>query len=155
MQYHALEDGRYVLRLDPGEEVMTSLRHFAAEEKVVAGLIMGLGSTSHVTLGFLDPETNEYVKRKFDEHMEVGNLTGTVSVAADDGRPFVHLHGVFGPRELIAYTGHVHEARVGAVMEIFINTYTERLERLSVPDKPFPWLFLPGEPRPEGGDAGQ
>ena len=72
--------------------------------------------------------------RRFDEPMEVGNLTGTISVAADDGRPFVHLHAVLAPRELIAYSGHVHEARTGAVMEIIVWSFPVKLERDAAPD---------------------
>ena len=118
----------------------------------MAGYVTGLGSTSHVTLGFLDPDSGEYLKRKFDEPMEVGNLTGTISVEAEDDKPFVHLHGVFAPRELLAYTGHIHEARVGVIMEVLITTYPDRIERHKVQDKPFPWPVLPGE-SPPGGEA--
>ena len=152
MRYHALGGGRYVLRLDPGEELVASLRTFAAEEEVTSGYITGLGSTAQAVMSWLDPEEGEYQKRKFDEPMEVGNLTGTISVASEDGRPFVHLHAVLAPRELIAYSGHLHEARTGAVMEIFVWTFDAKLEREATPDKPFPWMFLPGEPRPDGAD---
>ncbi len=152
MHYHPLGDGRYMMRLDPGDEVIASLRQFASEESVTAGYITGLGSTQSAVMSWLDPESGEYLKRKLDEPMEVSNLTGSISIAADDGRPFVHLHAVLSPRELLAYSGHIHEARTGAVMEIFISTFDVRLERHSVPEKPFPWLVLPGEPLP-GEDA--
>ncbi len=149
MQYHRIGEGRYFMRMDPGEEAIGCLRQFVSEEKVTAGFITGLGSVSNAVLSFLDPDINEYVKRKFDEPMEVGNLTGTISVASDDGRPFIHLHAVLAPRELIAYSGHVHELRVGAVMEVILHTYDVKLERVSVPGKAFPWLVMPGEELPE------
>jgi predicted DNA-binding protein with PD1-like motif len=148
MRYHPLGDGRYVMRLDPGDEVIASLRQFASEEKVTSGYITGLGSTSSAVMSWLDPESGEYQKRKLEEPMEVSNLTGSISVAADDGRAFVHLHAVLSPRELLAYSGHIHEARTGAVMEIFIFTFDVRLERHSVPEKAFPWMVLPEEPVP-------
>ena len=44
----------------------------------------------------------------------------------------------------------------GAVMEIIVWSFDVKLERASTPDKPFPWMFLPDEPRPDaGGDAGE
>jgi hypothetical protein len=138
------------MRLDPGDELVANLRSLAAEEGLTAGFITGIGSTSQVVMSWLDPETGEYQKRKFDEPMEVANLTGTISISADDGRPFVHLHAVLAPRELIAYAGHVHEARTGLVLEVFVWSFEERLERAAAPDKSFPWLYLPGEPRPDG-----
>ena len=152
MRYHPLGDGRYVMRLDPGDEIIASLRQFASEESVTSGYITGIGSTQTAVMSWLDPESGEYVKRKLDEPMEVGNLTGTISVAAEDGRAFVHLHGVLAPRELLAYTGHIHEARTGLVMEIFIFTFDAKLERHSIPDKPFPWMVMPDEPVP-GSEA--
>ena len=111
----------------------------------------GLGSFDQVVLGFLDREAGEYVKRRFEEPMEVGQLTGTVSMAED--KPFLHVHAVVGPRELLAYTGHVHSARVGAVMELFVMSFPGRLERHEVEGVPFPALFLPGETPPEGESA--
>ena len=153
MRYHPLGNGRYVMRLDPGDEVIACLRQFAAEEKVKSGWITGLGSTSSAVMSWLDPESGEYVRRRLEEPMEVANFTGTISVSGEDGRPFIHLHGVLAPRELLAYAGHVHEARTGAVMELRVDTFAEPLERFTVPDKSFPWMFLPGEPRPAGGDS--
>ncbi len=155
MRYHALGAGRYVLRLDPGDELVASLRTIASEEKITAGYITGIGSTSHAVISWLDPESGEYLRRKFEEPMEIANMTGTISVAADDGRPFVHLHAVLAPRELIAYAGHVHEARTGAVMEIMVWSFDAKLERHASPDKPFPWMYMPDEPRPDGDDAEQ
>lgn len=155
MRYHALGGERYVLRLDPGDELVASLRTFASETEITAGFITGIGSTAQAVMSWLDPESGEYLKRKFDEPMEVGNLTGTISVAEEDGRPFVHLHAVLAPRELIAYSGHLHEARTGAVMEIFVWSFDAKLERASAPDKAFPWLFLPDEPRPDESDASE
>jgi len=152
MRYHAAGDGRYLMRLDPGDELVASLRTLASEAKLTAGFITGIGSTSSAVMSWLDPESGEYVRRKFDEPMEVANLSGTISVAADDGRPFIHLHGVLAPRELIAYAGHVHEARTGVVMEIIVWGFDVKLERVSTPDKPFPWMFLPDEPRPTAAD---
>ena len=153
MHYHHVGSGRYMLRLDPGDELTTCLRQFVSDAGVKSGWISGLGSTAFLVLGFLDPETMEYVKRKFDEPMEVGQLAGSISVEAEDGRPFIHLHGTFAPRELIAYSGHVHEARVGVVMEVVVTAFEETIERHTVPDKPFPWMFLPGEAPPEAGEG--
>lgn len=155
MQSTRLGKDRWFLRLDPGEELLGVLKAFCAEQRVTAGFVTGLGSTASAVLSLLDPASGEYLKRRFDEPMEVGNLTGTVSVGAADGRPFVHVHAVLAPRELIAYSGHLHEARVGAVLEVLLEAFDARLERHVVPDKPFPWLILPGErPAADTGDAG-
>ena len=152
MIHHDLGNGRYVLRLDTGDELVACLRQFAGEVGAQSGMITGLGAVSAITLGFLDPETGEYIKRRYDEPMEVANLTGTLSVEAEDGRPFVHLHAVVAPRELIAYAGHVFEAWVGPVVEAIVTTFDTKLERHNLPDKAFPWLRLPQEDDQAGAE---
>lgn len=151
MRHHHFGDGRYVVRLDAGEDVIQSLVDLAIEEDIVAGRVTGLGSFEEVTLGWLDPDAGEYLTRRFEEPMEVANLTGTIS--REEDRPHVHLHGVLGPRELLAYAGHVHEAKVGAVVELFVDAFPDTLRRIPVTGQPFPGLFLPGESPPEGDDA--
>lgn len=151
MRHHPFGDGRYVVRLDPGEDLLGQLQGFASEEEITAGHVTGLGSVDRITLGFLDPEAKEYVKRTFEEPMEVAQLTASISTDGD--KPVVHAHAVVAPRELLAYAGHVHAARVGAVMELFVTRFDAVLRRLPVPDQPFLGLFLPGE-EPPAEDAG-
>jgi len=151
MRYHDFGDGRFVLRLDPGDDVISSLADLADREGIDAGHITGLGSVERITLGFLDPEAQEYVRRRFEEPMEVAQMTGTLSVEGD--RHFVHLHAVVAPRELLAYGGHVHDATVGVVMELFVTRLPGALTRLPVEGQPFPGLFLPGETPPGDEDA--
>ena len=151
MRHHHFGDGRYVVRLDPGEDLLGQLQSFAAEEQITAGHVTGLGSIDKITLGFLDPEAKEYVRRTFDEPMEVAQLTGTIST--DDDKPMIHAHAVVAPRELLAYAGHVHAARVGVVMELIVTSFPGRLSRHPIPDQPFLGLFLPGEEPPKGDAA--
>jgi predicted DNA-binding protein with PD1-like motif len=143
MRYHHFGSGRYVIRLDPGDEVVGSLEAFAAEEKVQAGWLSGIGSLDSIVLGFLDPKEKVYLKRTFDERVEIGCLTGNLGLA--DGKPFVHAHAVVSPRELLAYAGHLHEGRVGVVVEISVVTMKGALVRAVDPASGFARLILPGE----------
>jgi predicted DNA-binding protein with PD1-like motif len=151
MRHHAFGSGHYVLRLDPGEDLVAVLRKVVEEQGIQAGTISGLGSVDAVTLGYLDPEANEYLKRQFEERMEVAALSGSISM--DGERPHVHLHAVVSPREFIAYAGHVHEARVGAALEVFITAFPGRLRRVAVEGQPFPRMLLPDEPEPSPATA--
>jgi len=146
MRYHDFGDGRFVMRLDAGEDVIPSLADLAQKEGITAGHVTGLGSVDKITLGYLDPETREYVRRRFEEPMEVAQMTGSISLEGD--RHFIHLHAVVAPRELLAYGGHVHDAVVGAVMELFVTRFPGTLLRAPVEGLPFPALFLPGETPP-------
>ena len=146
MRHHDFGGGQQVVRLDPGEELIASLRQVAEERHITAAHLTGLGSVDIVTLGFLDPTENEYVKRRFEERMEISGLTGSISMEGD--RPHVHVHAVVSPREFLAYAGHIHDAKVGAALEVYITVLPGRLERVAVEGRPFPRLVLPGEPAP-------
>ncbi len=151
MRHHDFGGGRHVVRLDPGEDLVAVLRQLALDAGITAASLTGLGSLDVVTLGFLDPAENAYVKRRFEERMEVAALTGSISMEED--RPHVHLHAVVAPREFLAYAGHVHDARVGAALEVYVTALPGRLERVTVAGQPFPRLLLPGEPRPAPAEA--
>lgn len=146
MRHHLFGTGRHVLRLDPGEEVVASIAQFAQERKVRAAWVSGLGSVDHTVLGFLDPKEHVYLKRTFDERMEIGSLTGNIGMEGE--RPFCHLHAVVSPRELLAYAGHLHEARVGVVVEVFVIVMDGVLARVVDPATGFARIVLPGEPPP-------
>jgi uncharacterized protein len=146
MKYHHFGSGRYVLRLDPGEEVVASIAQFAQERGVHAGWVSGLGSTDHTVLGFLDPKEKVYLKRTFDERLEIGSLTGNIGLEGD--KPFCHLHAVVSPRELLAYAGHLHEARVGVVVEVHVVTMQGALSRVVDPVSGFARIVFPDEVPP-------
>ena len=155
MKYHHFGSGRYVLRLDPGDEVIASIVSFAQERGLTAGWVSGIGSLDHAVLGFLDPKDQVYLKRTFDERMEIGSLNGNIGVA-QDGTCFVHVHAVLSPRELLAYTGHLHEARVGVVVEAIVTAMHGKLVRAVDPATGFARLLLPGEkgaPAAEGASG--
>ncbi len=146
MKYHPFAGGRYVLRLDPGEEVVASLAAFALKAKVAGAWISGLGSLDHAVLGFLDPKEGVYLKRTFDERMEIGTLNGNIGMSGAE--PFVHAHAVLSPRELLAYTGHLHEGRVGVVVEILVTVLEGGMRRIVDAETGFGRLLFPGEPLP-------
>jgi predicted DNA-binding protein with PD1-like motif len=131
--------------LDPGEEVISSLVGFAIEAEVAAGWVTAVGSLDHAVLGFLDPKEQVYLKRTFDERMEIGSLNGSIGVSADDGRPVVHVHAVLSPRELLAYAGHLHEAKSGVVVECLVISMGGKITRVVDPESGFTRLVLPGE----------
>ena len=143
MKYHPFAGGRYVLRLDPGEEVIASLSNFAVEAKVTGAWISGLGSLDRAVVGFLDPKEGVYLKRTFDERMEIGSLSGNIGMSG--GVPFVHAHAVLSPRELLAYTGHLHEGKVGVVVEVLVTVLDGGLKRIVDAATGFGRIVFPGE----------
>ncbi len=120
-----------------------SIAEFARRRKVPGGWFTGLGSLDRAVLGFLDPKEKVYLKRTFDERMEIGSLSG--NIAWNDDEPVVHVHAVLSPRELLAYTGHLHEGEVGVVVEILVTALEGGLRRVVDPVTGFGRIVLPGE----------
>jgi predicted DNA-binding protein with PD1-like motif len=134
-----------VVVLDRGEELMGALTGFLAEKDIRGGTVTGIGALVNHTVGYYDLETKEYLKRTFEENMEMGNLTGTIGTV--DGSPFLHAHVTVSGPELIAFTGHLVKGEVAVTAELFVTDYGVELPREMDEDiglKLFRW-----EPKPE------
>ena len=97
----------YIIRLEKGEEVLSTLTQFVREQNIQGGMIQGLGAVRDLVIGMYDPLQKDYIKRTFNEDLELGNLTGNISHF--DGDPVLHCH-VSGRerrgRVLFQYRGH-------------------------------------------------
>jgi hypothetical protein len=126
MRYRKVENG-YFLRLEKGEEVLSSLLQFAEKEKLGAAAFFGLGAIKHIELGYYSMETRSYAKKSFEEDMEVGNISG--NIAHLDGKAFVHTHVTISGPDLKAWTGHLFSAVVAITLEIFVFASISKIER--------------------------
>lgn len=130
----------YALKLDPGEEIVTSLRRFAIERGIRAGLISGLGAVGETELGFFVRATQSYVTRRFEGEHEIGALTGNFSEL--DGEPFPHCHIVIAGQDMVAHTGHLFRGVVTVTCEVQVVTDPGVLRRIRRPDLGFNPLQL-------------
>ncbi len=133
MQVKELPASRYLLVLDRDEELVSTVTAFLAERGIMGGTVTGIGALKNHTLGFFDVESQEYLKRTFEENMELGNLTGTIGSV--DGKPFLHAHATVCGPELIAFTGHLFKAEVAVTAELIVTDFETELPR--VPDEDF------------------
>ncbi len=127
MQVKELPASRYLLVLDRDEELVSTVTAFLAERGIMGGTVTGIGALKNHTLGFFDVESQEYLKRTFEENMELGNLTGTIGSV--DGKPFLHAHATVCGPELIAFTGHLFKAEVAVTAELIVTDFETELPR--------------------------
>jgi predicted DNA-binding protein with PD1-like motif len=104
--------------LDTGEEVVSLLQRFAAEQSVHAGRITGIGAFQRATLGYFDWQRKEYDRIPVAEQVEVLSLMG--DVALDGGEPRIHLHVVLGRRDGSTLGGHLLDAVVRPTLEVLL-----------------------------------
>lgn len=126
MDYQKINSG-YLVRLYRGERVNESLLEFIKTEGIPGGVLQGIGALTEVTLGYFDTAGKEYLKKQFDDIYEVISFSGNISYT--NGEPFIHAHILLGSRQFAAYAGHFFEGTVAVTMEIFITTFSQKIER--------------------------
>jgi len=116
-----------IIRLDKGENVVRSLTDFCSENNITNATFTGIGAVEHLTCGYYALHEKQYHFTDYNELIEVVSLTGNVMLK--DGKPFIHVHGVFTDTKNSAFGGHIVEMRVGVVLEVVLTPLESTLER--------------------------
>lgn len=117
----------YVLRLDEGEEAVSSIRSFLADHDIFAGYFVAWGAFNRLKLEYYQPGEREYKERTFNEQLEVASLLG--NIACLDGEPVIHAHLTAGDQEFRTYSGHLAEGIVRPTLEVFVAPLPRALHR--------------------------
>jgi uncharacterized protein len=118
----------YVLRLDPGDEIMGTLKQFAEQEGVRGGFFFALGAFSRARLRYLNMKTKQYEDINIDEQVEVVSLLGNVAMLPD-GKHKVHMHASVADENGRTYSGHIGDAEVRPTLEVFLTKLDGELRR--------------------------
>ncbi|MCD6451787.1 MAG: DNA-binding protein [Acidobacteria bacterium] len=122
----------YLIRLDKGEDVLSSLKKFVVENEIKSGVIFGIGTIDNVKLSYYEPEEKKYFHKEFKGSCELGNLTANISYL--NGEPLIHAHATISSSDLSAYTGHLSSARIALTGEFLVLTFDFELTRKYDPD---------------------
>ena len=120
------------VRVDRGEEIVSSLRQVCEQEKVKCGSITGLGAVDHAVLGLYRVEEKRFLSNTFDGEMELTSLIGNVS--EKDGEVYLHFHANLAKADGTALGGHLIEAVISGTGEIFIEVIDGTLGRRFEPE---------------------
>ena len=121
MEYRKFAQG-YVLRLDPGEEIVEKLTELVEHENVQLGSVTALGAVNDVNIGIYSLAEKKFMGRHLQGEYEVSALVGNVT--RQDGKPYLHLHITVGnPAAGEAWAGHLKSAVVSATAEIFLQVW--------------------------------
>jgi predicted DNA-binding protein with PD1-like motif len=124
--------GGYFLRIDKGEEVISSIVNFAADNKIPSAVITGIGALTDVTLGYFDQKQKQYLKRTFKDIYEMLSLSGNVSYL--DDKPMVHAHVILGRPDYTLIGGHLFSGIVAVTGEIYIKAFEDKFNRRLNPE---------------------
>lgn len=150
MQARQIDGTRWMLVLDRGEELVGTVTEFLVQHEVRGGFVKGLGALRNLTIAWYDLEKQEYLKRTFEENMELSNLSGSIGVVED--KPFLHAHVTVSGPELIAFAGHLVKGEVAVTAELLLEAFHAELPR--VPNEEVGLnLFRLNPPEEEGAEA--
>lgn len=127
MEYRKFDQG-YVLRLDPGEEVVTCLTRLVDQENISLGVVSALGAANDITIGIFDTVEKQYYSRRLQGDHEISALVGNVS--RKDGEPYLHLHITIGnPVTGAVHAGHLSSCTISATLELFLQVWNGQVGR--------------------------
>jgi hypothetical protein len=123
----------FVLVFDKGDEVVSTLKRFADDNKLSASHINGIGAFSDVTLGYFDRDTKKYIENPVDQQCELLSLIGDIA-EAPGGKPQPHMHVVVGLRDSTTRGGHLLKAHVFPTLEMTLVEAPAELHKKIDPD---------------------
>jgi uncharacterized protein len=117
----------YLMVLREGDNVFSQIEEMAKKEKIPSANFMGMGFAGTVTFGFYDFNKKQFDPKEFST-VEMGSVTG--SIAWNEDKPSLHVHGVATDKNFQAYGGHILSMIVGTgSMEITVIVHDQKLER--------------------------
>ncbi|MGA0558404.1 PPC domain-containing DNA-binding protein [Larkinella sp. VNQ87] len=117
----------YLMVLRQGDDVFAQLESFAKSEKIPSANFTGMGFVN-AKFGYFNQKTKQYDPKEFQD-VELSSMQG--SIAWQDQKPSLHVHGVVTDKRFQAYGGHMLAATVGTgSVEILITVHDKPLQRM-------------------------
>jgi len=139
MRFSKTEFG-YIARLEPGEEIISSLSSFAKDQGFASAILQGIGAATELTIGYFDRAKKIYVNTTLVGEYEVLSLSGTIS--SFEGNPWVHAHIVVSDSEFQVAGGHLFSGKVTVTIEMVLTVSQKKIERKEDATSGFKYLEL-------------
>lgn len=118
---HADSARIWLIRLEKGEEILTSLTRFSQHFHLYSGEIAGLGAIQYAEIGWFDPVHRRYSIQTLQEDLELTSLIG--NLATKENEPFFHIHVTLSNAAFEVVGGHLHKAIISITGEFILKTY--------------------------------
>ena len=121
MDYRKSNDKLFI-RLDKGDEIISSLVEICRREEIRSGYFQGIGGCGKATVGVFDPEKKTYNEESVSSMLELISLDGNVTEY--ENSPYIHAHATFayhkdGEPKLLS--GHLLSAAIALTGEIILT----------------------------------
>ena len=105
--------------LRAGAKIPDDILAIARKEKIATARVEAIGGVKELKLAYFNHETKQYEEHEFREFLEVSGIIGNLT--QKDGKPFLHIHGTFGRKDLSTLAGHVMTAKVFPLLEVVVT----------------------------------
>ena len=126
MEYRKF-DNTYIVRMDPGEEILEQVKVLALREHIQLASIQALGAVNDFTVGVFKTDEKKYYANSFQGSYEIVSLTGTINTM--DGEFYCHLHMSAGNDQGHVVGGHLNRAVISATCEMIVTVIDGQLDR--------------------------
>jgi len=110
-----------------GAKIPDDILALARKEKISTARVEAIGGVRELDLAYFNHEEKRYEEHRFREFLEVTGILGNLTLK--DGKPFLHIHGTFGRKDLSTVAGHVMKANVFPLLEVVITPTRNRALR--------------------------
>ena len=132
--------GTLIVGLERGDDVRASVEALAQKEGIACARVSAIGAVEGAELGYYDLQRKEYLRKTFAGIWELVTLEGNITLK--DSRPFLHAHVSIAGADYELRGGHLFDARVAVVVEMFIDIFSEPLPRRYQEDVGLPCWHL-------------
>ena len=118
MDYRRFGD-KYIIRLDKGDEIISSIEEICKREKIKIASITGIGAVNEVTIGIYELDKKFYNKQSFSDDFEITSLTGNVILSGEEIIPHIHIN--ISDKNFNVKGGHLNSGIIGVTGEIVLQ----------------------------------
>jgi hypothetical protein len=116
-----------VVRLDDGDELVSSLKGVCEKEGVKSAFVSGIGAARRAEIAHYDTKEKKYNVKRFEGMLEIVSLSGNIAML--DGKSAAHLHIAISRHDYSTISGHLMSAEIYPTCEILILPYSVQIER--------------------------
>ena len=131
MEYKKVKN-HIIIRLDVGEEIISSIMNILKNEKIYFATVTGIGATNNFTVGTYDVTNQLYKKSNYKGVYEIVSLLGNTSIMNNE--PYIHIHMSAADKNNNVVGGHLNEAYISATAEIVLNIIETNVDRIKDPN---------------------
>ena len=131
MEYKKVKN-HIIVRLDVGEEIISSIMNILKNEKISFATVTGIGATNDFTVGTYDVTNQLYKKSNYKGVYEIVSLLGNTSTMNNE--PYIHIHMSAADKNNNVVGGHLNEAYISATAEIVLNITETNVDRIKDPN---------------------